>query len=64
VGCEPPGGSGITVGSQGLVRLAAGAVPLGGLCSKRDFKVLCAKRYATPARRSGSWQRLTARVTR
>ena len=29
-----------------------------------DFEVLCAWRYATPAKRSGSWQRLTARVPR
>jgi len=26
------------------------------------FKALCAWRYATPARRSGSWQRLAVRV--
>jgi len=29
-----------------------------------DFEVLCAWQYATPARRSGSWQRLAARVPR
>jgi len=29
-----------------------------------DFKALCAWRYATPARRSGSLQRLAARVPR
>ena len=64
MGREPPGSSGITVGSQGLVRLAAGAVLPGGLCSERDSKAMCAWLYATPARRFGSWQRLAARVTR
>jgi len=54
-GPGPPGGSGITVGSQGLVCLAAGAVPPGGRYGEKDFKALCAWRYATPARRSGSW---------
>jgi len=29
-----------------------------------NFETLCAWRYATPARRSGSWQRLAARVPR
>jgi len=55
MGRELPSGSGITVGSQGLVRLAAGAVPPGDPYSERDFKALCAWRYATPARRSESW---------
>jgi len=29
-----------------------------------NFEALCAWRYATPARRSGSWQRLAACVPR
>ena len=58
----PPGGSEITEGSQGLVRLAAGVAPPDGTCSEGNFMVLCAWWYATPARRSGSWQRLAARV--
>jgi len=60
----PPGGSEITEGSQGLVRLAAGVAPPDGTCSEGNFMVLCAWWYATPARRSGSWQRLAARVPR
>ena len=63
-GSGPPGGSEITEGSQGLVRLAAGVVPPGGTCSEGNFMALCSWRYATPARRSGSWQRLAARVPR
>jgi len=63
-GSGPPGGSEITEGSQGLVRLAAGVVPPGGSCGERNYKALCAWRYATPTRRSGSWQRLAARVPR
>jgi len=39
-------------------------IPPGGTCSEGNFVVLCAWRYATPARRSGSWQRLVARVPR
>jgi len=46
------------------VRLAAEAVPPGSCCCERNLKALCAWRYATPARRSGSWQRLAARVPR
>jgi len=64
VGCEPPGGSETTVRSRGCVRLAAGVVPPGGRGGERKNKALCAWRYATPARRSGSWQRLAARVPR
>jgi len=52
----PPGGSEITEGSQGLVRLAAGVVTPGGTYSEGNFMALCAWRYATPARRSGSWE--------
>jgi len=63
VGRELPGGSGITAGSRGLVRLAAGAVPPGGRCCERNLKALCAWRYATLARQSGSCQRLAVRVT-
>jgi len=44
------------------VCLAAGAVPPGGRYCGRNLKALCAWRYTTPARRSGSWQHLAARV--
>ncbi|QCD95948.1 hypothetical protein DEO72_LG6g646 [Vigna unguiculata] len=43
---------------------AAGVVPPDGRDGKRKNKALCAWRYATPARRSGSWQRVAARVPR
>jgi len=46
------------------VRLAAEAVPPGGHYCERNLKALCAWRYATPARRFGSWQHLAARVPR
>jgi len=39
-------------------------VPPGGTCGEMNFEALCAWRYVTPARRSGSWQRLAARVPR
>ncbi|QCD87529.1 hypothetical protein DEO72_LG3g2065 [Vigna unguiculata] len=45
-------------------RLAVRAVLLGSTCSKKGFETLCAWRYATPARRSGSWQRLAPHVPR
>jgi len=64
VGFGSPSSSGITEGSRGLVRLAAEAVPPGGRCCERNLKALCAWRYETPVRRSGSWQRLAARVPR
>jgi len=64
VECGPPGGSGVIVGSRGVERLAARAVPPGGTYSKESFVALCAWRYAAPARRSGSWQRLATRVPR
>jgi len=35
--CKPPSGSGITTRSQGLVRLAARAVPLGGTYSEMNL---------------------------
>ena len=60
----PPGGSKITRGSRGLGRLAAGAVPLGSTYSEKDFEALYAWQYATPVRRSRSWQRLAACVPR
>jgi len=59
-----PGGSRITEGSRGLVRLVAEAVSPGGRCCERNLKALCAWRYVTPVRQSGSWQRLAARVPR
>jgi len=34
---EPPSGSGDTVGSQGLVRLAVRAIPPGDTSSEKDF---------------------------
>jgi len=46
------------------VCLAAGAVPPDGRCGERNYKALCAWRYVTLARRSGSWQHLAIRVTR
>jgi len=52
------------VRSRGGVRLATKVVPPGGRDGERKSKALCAWRYATPARRSGSWQRLAARVPR
>ena len=45
-------------------RLAVRIILPGGNRSEESFVELCAWRYATPARRSGSWQRLAARVPR
>jgi len=36
-------------------RLAVKAILVGSTCSEKGFEALCAWRYATPARRSGSW---------
>ncbi|QCD95885.1 hypothetical protein DEO72_LG6g582 [Vigna unguiculata] len=60
----PPGGLKDTArcNSEPLLRwrLAVRVIPPGGTCSEGNFVVLCAWRYATPARRSGSWQRLAS----
>ncbi|QCE07016.1 hypothetical protein DEO72_LG9g2031 [Vigna unguiculata] len=45
-------------------RLVVRVIPPGGTCCEVDFEALCAWRYATTARRSGSWQRLATRVPR
>ncbi|QCD87526.1 hypothetical protein DEO72_LG3g2063 [Vigna unguiculata] len=45
-------------------RLAVMALSPSGTCSEKGFEALCAWRYATPARRSRSWQRLAARLPR
>ena len=45
-------------------RLVTGVCPPSGTCSEVEFEALCAWQYATPVRRSGSWQRLAARVPR
>jgi len=36
--------------------------PPGDTCSKDELEALCAWRYESPAKRSGSWQRLAVRV--
>ncbi|QCD86207.1 hypothetical protein DEO72_LG3g729 [Vigna unguiculata] len=46
------------------MRLAMRAFPQGSTCSENEQEALCAWRYATPARQSGSWQCLAARVPR
>jgi len=35
-----------------------------GTCNEDGPEALCSWRYASPARRSGSWQRVAARVPR
>jgi len=60
----PPGDGLPTEALLNRVRLAISGVPPGGTCSEDDLEALCAWRYAALARRSGSWQRLAARVPR
>jgi len=59
-----PGGSYSVSELLELMRLAVRAVPPSGVGSFGVSKALCAWRYASPARRFGSWQRLAVRVPR
>jgi len=45
-------------------RLAVRVIPPGGTCSEENFLGVVRLAVRTPARRSGSWQRLAARVPR